>query len=308
MQSIKSIWNCWLSEEFKDSNHNGDGHQRKFGILKHYDIKVMFNNMASNSGLHILTKNHNFKIWSVLWVRCWSQPTCLPVCVMVMWLSQLHTTGIRSPPNCTPISQPLLSGLITGWTQGLTFMVPVHKLVPSSLKTPVLKQWIDKIKVLSNYAIGTYWNIIITGIYSLVSRIVYNTYLKLPNFSLMLHQFIVPHTQRSCWGVYWFHSIHPSVRPSVHPASRVHSVAPTVLVGSISYLCIVSSNCSRCAVCKASCKISNIWNFGNFFKFVTLTLSCFYIWDLMWITSMGDQGAVGGISECRHSSCSSLCI
>ena len=36
--------------------------------------------------------------------------------------------------------------------------------------------------------------------------------------------------QRSCWGVYWFHSVRPSVCPSVRPASRVRSVAPTVLV------------------------------------------------------------------------------
>ena len=34
----------------------------------------------------------------------------------------------------------------------------------------------------------------------------------------------------------------PSVCPSIHPASRVRSVAPTVLVGSISYLYILSSN------------------------------------------------------------------
>ena len=29
-------------------------------------------------------------------MRCCSAPTCLPACVMVMWLTQLHTTGIRS--------------------------------------------------------------------------------------------------------------------------------------------------------------------------------------------------------------------
>ena len=34
----------------------------------------------------------------------------------------------------------------------------------------------------------------------------------------------------------------PSVRPSLCPASRVRSVAPTVLDGSISYLYILSSN------------------------------------------------------------------
>ena len=86
--------------------------------------------------------------------------------------------------------------------------------------------------------------------------------------------------QRSCWGggggggggggrwVYWF----PSVRPSVRPAFRVRSVAPTVLIGSISYLYILSSNCRRCVACKVSCKNLNFWQFS---KFVTLILSCF---------------------------------
>ena len=64
---------------------------------------------------------------------------------------------------------------------------------------------------------------------------------------------IIPHTQQSCWGYIGFTlSVHQSVclsvRPSVRPASRVRSVTRTVLVGSI---------------------------FGNFLKFVTLTLSSF---------------------------------
>ena len=50
-------------------------------------------------------------------------------------------------------------------------------------------------------------------------------------------------------------SLRPSVRPSVRPASRVRSVAPAVLVGSISYLYILSSNFRRCVVCKVLCKI-----------------------------------------------------
>ena len=29
---------------------------------------------------------------------------------------------------------------------------------------------------------------------------------------------IIPHAQRSCWGVYWFHSVRPSVRLSVRPS------------------------------------------------------------------------------------------
>ena len=68
--------------------------------------------------------------------------------------------------------------------------------------------------------------------------------------------------------VYWFHSIlpsvHLSVRPSIYYASHVRSVVPTVLVGSISYLCILSSNFSRCVACnKVSHKILKleIWQF-----------------------------------------------
>ena len=56
-------------------------------------------------------------------------------------------------------------------------------------------------------------------------------------------------------GVYWFHSVRLSVRlsvrpsgPSVHPAFRVHSVAPMVLDRSISYWYILSSNFRRCGV------------------------------------------------------------
>ena len=73
-------------------------------------------------------------------------------------------------------------------------------------------------------------------------------------------------------GVYWFHLVCPSVCPSIRPAFRVRCVAPTVLVGSISYLYILSSNFRRCVACKVYYKI---WIFGNFLKFVTLTWSCF---------------------------------
>ena len=55
-------------------------------------------------------------------------------------------------------------------------------------------------------------------------------------------------------GVYWFRS----VRPSVCSTSCVRSVAPTVLVGSISYSYILSSNFRRCVACKGSGKI---WKF-----------------------------------------------
>ena len=62
---------------------------------------------------------------------------------------------------------------------------------------------------------------------------------------------LYPTAQRSCWGVYWFHS----VRLSVRPASRVRSVSPRVLVGSTSDLYILARN-FRCVACNVSCNIS----------------------------------------------------
>ena len=80
-----------------------------------------------------------------------------------------------------------------------------------------------------------------------------------------------------------------SICPSVCPTSRICSVVPTVLVGSISYLYILSSNFTRCFACKIGCKIVKFEFCAIFFKFVTLNLTL----DLKWITSMGNHGAVG---------------
>ena len=52
-------------------------------------------------------------------------------------------------------------------------------------------------------------------------------------------------------------------------------------------------------------KFQNL-NFWHFFLICNFDFVLFFTWDLMWITSMGNHGAVGGISERRHSSCSSL--
>ena len=80
-----------------------------------------------------------------------------------------------------------------------------------------------------------------------------------------MHRFlllIIPSAQRSCWGVYWFHSVHPSdVRPASHD---VRYVAPTVLVGSISYLHILSSNFRRRGVFQVFCKIAKFEFFAIF--------------------------------------------
>ena len=116
---------------------------------------------------------------------------------------------------------------------------------------------------------------------------------------------IIPPAQRSCWGVYWFHSLHPSVRLSIRPASRVHSVVPTVLVGSISYSYILSNNFRRCVACNVYCKISSL-NFWQIFQICNFDSCLVLTWDLMWITSMGYHWAAGCISERRRSSCSSF--
>ena len=75
-------------------------------------------------------------------------------------------------------------------------------------------------------------------------------------------------------------SVCPSVRPVVRPASRVRSVAPTVLVGSISYLYILSSNFRRCV----TCKFQNL-NFWQFFKICNFVLFWLGIWceSLVWV-------------------------
>ena len=67
-------------------------------------------------------------------------------------------------------------------------------------------------------------------------------------------------------------SVRLSIRPCVCPASHVRSVVPTVLVGSISYLYVLTSNFRRCVACKVSYKIKI---FGISFNFLTLILSCF---------------------------------
>ena len=79
-------------------------------------------------------------------------------------------------------------------------------------------------------------------------------------------------------GVYWYHL----VRLSICGQNRVRSVSSTILIGSISYLHILSSNFRRCVACNARFKIQKFEILANFFKFVTLTLSSF---DLLFLVS-----------------------
>ena len=51
------------------------------------------------------------------------------------------------------------------------------------------------------------------------------------------------------WGVYWFHSVRPSVCLSVRPASRVRSVASTVQDGFFPYLVQMINRMRGCVAC-----------------------------------------------------------
>ena len=68
-----------MSSYLKGSDYSYDSHQSKFGIIRHCYVKVMFHNMASNSGLHVLTKNNNFKICSMLYDVTVHPRACPPV-------------------------------------------------------------------------------------------------------------------------------------------------------------------------------------------------------------------------------------
>ena len=56
-------------------------------------------------------------------------------------------------------------------------------------------------------------------------------------------------------GVYWYHLVRLSVCLSVCGQNCVRSVSSTILIRSISYLHILSSNFRRCVACNARFKI-----------------------------------------------------
>ena len=89
------------------------------------------------------------------------------------------------------------------------------------------------------------WFMVRYGQYCAVCNITLNCYNSLCRLLYPLHNEVV-------WGYIGFTQ---SVCPSVCPASHVCSVAPTVLVGSFSYLYILSINFRRCVAWKVSSKI-----------------------------------------------------
>ena len=71
--------------------------------------------------------------------------------------------------------------------------------------------------------------------------------------------------------VYWFHlvclsvclSVHPFVHLSICGQNHVRSVSSTILVGSISYLHILSNNFRRCVTCNVCVKIQKFEILAN---------------------------------------------
>ena len=99
-------------------------------------------------------------------------------------------------------------------------------------------------------------------------------------------------------GVYWYHL----VRLSVCGQNRVSSVSSIILIGSISYLHILSSNFRRCVTCNSRFKILKFWRIFKIcnFDFVFIWLGIQYD-SMVWVIIR--QRGVS--SERRCSSCSS---
>ena len=95
-----------------------------------------------------------------------------------------------------------------------------------------------------------------------------------------------------------------SVLLSVCGQNRVRSVSSTILVGSISYLHILSGHIRRCFACNVYCKIKKNKILANSLNLL-LWLCILLTWDPIWLISMGNHEAVGVSSEWRRSNCSS---
>ena len=89
-------------------------------------------------------------------------------------------------------------------------------------------------------------------------------------------------------------SVCPSVRLSVCGQNRVCSVSSRILIGSISYLHILSSNFRRCVACNAHFKIQKFEILAIFLN-LWLWLCLLLTWDPIWLNGMGNHEAVGGI-------------
>ena len=117
-------------------------------------------------------------------------------------------------------------------------------------------------------------------------------------------------------GVYWFHVVLTSDRPSVCPSvrlsvdkNRVHSVSSTIPAGSFHICTSYPATSEAVSRVKVIVKFKNLnfWKFFGICKF-HFVLLWHGIWNesIVWVI-MGLEGGGGVFWEYRHSSCSS-CI
>ena len=102
----------------------------------------------------------------------------------------------------------------------------------------------------------------------------------------------------------WFHLVRPSVRLfvrlSVCGQDRVHSVSSIILIRSISYLHILSSNFRRSVTCNVCFKFHKFVILANSFNF-WLWLCLLLTLDPIWLNSMGNHEAAGVILRMQAS-------
>ena len=124
--------------------------------------------------------------------------------------------------------------------------------------------------------------------------------------SSLYTQFIIPLRQWSWKGVYWFHLVHLSVRPSArlwtescplfNNTHRIHFIYTSYQATSESVLCAIIFFKSKQFEVVANSLNLQLW------------LCLVSTWAPIWISRMGNHGAVGVSSKRRHSSCSSYYI
>ena len=143
----------------------------------------------------------------------------------------------------TPCTTKLLGGILVSLRLSIRLSirpsVSLTSCVGSCYQTETANQWVC--------GTGSWW-VVLTLLYS---QLVHST---LEWFWVSRRIFI--HSHHNTFVFF--------LKTSVRPTSRVRSVSPTILVGSISYLHILSSNFRRCITCKASCKIAK-------FEFLAIT-------------------------------------
>ena len=91
-------------------------------------------------------------------------------------------------------------------------------------------------------------------------------------------------------------SVCPSVHLSVYGQNRVRSVSPRILIGSISYVHILSSNFRRWVSCNVRFKIQQFEILANFLN-LELWLCRLLTWDPIWLNGMGNHEAAGGYPQ-----------